>query len=174
MEVKIVMIERIKSNLALIVTGITLLGSIGAGYQSVVNIVNTLTGIDDRMIMIESEFETLKNETMVSNDIAVLYEKINKLEQTAAQADYYENQISYLTAEVNNLDQKVRDLEFKVDEHINFDNNFNDSQEYALQKWEWLDLQKKITTLENNQLQSWELDNLKDRLTYLEAYMHQH
>jgi len=41
-------------------------------------------------------------------------------------------------------------------------------------KWEWQDLLKKITTLENNQLESWEWDNLKDRITYLEAYMHNH
>jgi hypothetical protein len=41
-------------------------------------------------------------------------------------------------------------------------------------KWEWQDLLKKVTTLENNQLESWELDNLRDRITYLEAYMHQH
>ena len=168
------MFTKIKENLALIVTGITLLGSIGAGYNSVINIVNTLTGIDERMNSIEYDFQSLKESTMVSNDIAILYEKIFQLEQTANQADYYESQIAYLTAEFNNLDQKVRDLEFKVDEHINFDNNFQDSQEYQLQKWEWLDLQKKITTLENNQLETWELDNLKDRITYLEAYMHQH
>ena len=168
------MFAKIKENLALIVTGITLLGSIGAGYNSVINIVNTLTGIDERMNSIEYDFQTLKESTMVSNDIAILYEKIFQLEQTANQADYFESQITYLTAEFNNLDQKVRDLEFKVDEHINFDNNFQDSQEYQLQKWEWLDLQKKITTLENNQLETWELDNLRDRITYLEAYMHQH
>ena len=168
------MINKIKDNLALIVTAITLMGSIGAGVQSLGAVLNTLTGIDDRMNSIESQFTQLKESTMVSNDIAVLYEKINALENVARDADIYENQIAYLTAELNNLDQKVRDLEFKVDEHINFDNNFQDSQEYSLQKWEWQDMQKKITTLENNQLESWELDNLRDRITYLEAYMHQH
>jgi predicted nucleic acid-binding Zn-ribbon protein len=160
------MINKIKDNLALIVTAITLMGSIGAGVQSLGAVLNTLTGIDDRMNIIESEFTQLKESTMVSNDIAVLYEKISALEAVARDADMYENQIAYLTAELNNLDQKVRDLEFKVDEHINFDNNFQDSQEYSLQKWEWQDMQKKITTLENNQLESWELDNLRDRITY--------
>ena len=67
------MLSKIKDNLALIVTGITLLGSIGAGYNSVVNIVNTLTGIDERMNSIEYEFNVLKDSTMVSNDIAILY-----------------------------------------------------------------------------------------------------
>ena len=50
------MLQKIKENLALIVTGITLLGSIGAGFQSVSNIINTLTGIDERMNNIEYEF----------------------------------------------------------------------------------------------------------------------
>ena len=138
------MLAKLKENLALIVTAITLMGSIGAGVQSLTAVIDTLTGIDDRMNIIETDFQVLKDSTMVSNDIAVLYEKISALEAVAR------------------------------DEHINFDNNFQDSQEYSLQKWEWQDIQKKITTLENNQLESWELDNLRDRITYLEAYMHQH
>ena len=86
------MLSKIKDNLALIVTGITLLGSIGAGYNSVVNIVNTLTGIDERMNSIEYEFNVLKDSTMVSNDIAILYEKIYQLEQVAYNAEYLENE----------------------------------------------------------------------------------
>ena len=173
------MLKKLKDNLALVVTGITLLGSIGAGYNSVVNIVNTLTGIDERMVSIESQFETLKNETMVSNDIAVLYEKIYALEQIAYNADFLENELTTLKANYQNLDSELRDLEWKFedfqDRYISELNNPpQDSQEYELMKWEWQDLLKKITTLENNQLESWELDNLKDRITYLEAYMHQH
>lgn len=171
------MINKIKENLAIVVTGITLLGSIGAGYQSVINIVNTLTGIDERMVSIETKFENLKNETMVSNDIAVLYEKIAAIESQSQNLDYVVNQIGYYDSEINNLKQRLNDLEWKLEDlenKFNGNDGFFDSQEYSLQKWEWLDLQKKITTLENNQLESWELDSLKDRLTYLEAYMHQH
>lgn len=171
------MITKIKDNLALVVTGITLLGSVGAGFQAVTNIVNTLTGIDSRMINIETEFNKLKQDTMVSNDIAVLYEKIATIESQSQQFDYIVSQIGYYDSEINNLKQRIDSLEWAVQDlenKFNGDDGFFDSQEYSLQKWEWLDLQKKITTLENNQLESWELDSLKDRLAYLEAYMHQH
>ena len=112
------MISKIKDNLAIVVTAITLMGSIGAGVQSLGAVLNTLTNIDDRMNTIEVDF----------------------------QARYI--------SELNNPPQ--------------------DSQSYELMKWEWQDLLKKITTLENNQLESWEFDNLRDRITYLEAYMHNH
>ncbi|BAQ84790.1 putative adhesin-like protein [uncultured Mediterranean phage uvMED] len=173
------MIKKLKDNLALVVTGITLLGSIGAGFQSVTNIVNTLTGIDDRMNNIEFEFYQLKESTMVSNDIAVLYEKIYALEQIAYNAEFLENELTTLKANYQNLDNEVRDLEWKLEDFqaryiSELNNPPQDSQAYELMKWEWQDLLKKITTLENNQLETWELDNLRDRVTYLEAYMHQH
>ncbi len=173
------MIKKLKDNLALVVTGITLLGSIGAGFQSVTNIVNTLTGIDDRMNNIEYEFYQLKESTMVSNDIAVLYEKIYALEQIAYNAEFLENELTTLKANYQNLDNEVRDLEWKLEDFqaryiSELNNPPQDSQAYELMKWEWQDLLKKITTLENNQLETWELDNLRDRVTYLEAYMHQH
>ena len=173
------MLSKIKDNLALIVTGITLLGSIGAGYNSVVNIVNTLTGIDERMNSIEYEFNVLKDSTMVSNDIAILYEKIYQLEQVAYNAEYLENELTTLRANYQNLDSEPRDLEWKFEDFqaryiSELNNQPQDSQSYELMKWEWQDLLKKVTTLENNQLETWELDNIKDRITYLEAYMHQH
>lgn len=173
------MITKIKENLALIVTGITLLGSIGAGFQSVTNIVSTLTGIDERMNNIEYEFYQLKESTMVSNDIAILYEKIYQLEQVAYNAEFLENELTTLKANYQNLDNELRDLEWKVEDFqaryiSELNNPPQDSQAYELMKWEWQDLLKKITTLENNQLETWEFDNLRDRITYLEAYMHQH
>ena len=140
--------------LAIVVTAITLMGSIGAGFQSVTQIVNTLTGIDDRMNNIEYEFYQLKESTMVSNDIAILYEKLYQLVQ------------------VRDLEWKLEDFQARYISELN--NPPQDSQAYELMKWEWQDLLKKITTLENNQLESWEFDNLRDRITYLEAYMHQH
>tara|TARA_B100001559_G_C16321028_1_gene538788 strand:+ start:88 stop:609 length:522 start_codon:yes stop_codon:yes gene_type:complete len=173
------MLQKIKENLALIVTGITLLGSIGAGFQSVSNIINTLTGIDERMNNIEYEFYQLKESTMVSNDIAVLYEKIYALEQVAYDAEYLETELTTLRANYQNLDNELRDLEWKVEDFQNryisdLNNPSQDSQSYELMKWEWQDLLKKVTVLETNQLETWELDDIKNRIAYVEAMMHGH
>jgi uncharacterized phage infection (PIP) family protein YhgE len=155
------MISKIKDNLALVVTAITLMGSIGAGVQSLGAVLNTLTGIDDRMNSIESEFTQLKESTMVSNDIAVLYEKINALEAVARDADMYENQIAYLTAELNSLRQDVMDSGWDLD------------QKYIPEKWEWTDLNSKAIRLETQiqglEQRMWELDTLDDRITWLES-----
>ena len=131
------------------------------------------------MNVIETDFETLKESTMVSNDIAILYEKIYQLEQVAYNAEYLDTELTTLRANYQNLEKEVRDLEWKVEDFqaryiSELNNPPQDSQSYELMKWEWQDLLKKVTTLENNQLESWELDNLRDRITYLEAYMHQH
>ena len=173
------MLAKLKDNLALVVTAITLMGSIGAGVQSLGAVINTLTNIDERMNTIETDFESLKESTMVSNDIAILYEKIYQLEQVAYNAEFLETELTTLRANYQNLESEVRDLEWKLEDfqarYISELNNPPlDSQAYELMKWEWQDLLKKVTTLENNQLESWELDNLRDRITYLEAYMHQH
>ena len=74
------MFAKIKDNLGLIATAIALMGSVGAGIQSVGQIVNTLQGIDDRMNQVEVDFEMLKESTFVQGDIAVLFEKVQKLE----------------------------------------------------------------------------------------------
>ena len=163
------MIGKIKENLALVVTAITLMGSIGAGIQSLGAVLNTLNGIDERMNAIEYSFDELRSETMVSSDLATLYEKVNQLEQQASQLEYLSSQIGYYDSEINNLKQRLQDLEWKLD-----DSGFQDSQAYDVQKWEWQDLIKKVTTLENNQFESWELDGLRDRIAYLEALQHQH
>ncbi len=173
------MFKKLKDNLALVVTGITLLGSIGAGFQSVSNIVNTLTGIDERMNNIEYEFYQLKESTMVSNDIAILYEKIYQLEQVAYNAEYLEERLITLETNYFNLDNEVRDLEWKLEDFQNryisdLNNPSQDSQEYELMKWEWQDLLKKVTVLETNQLETWQLDDLKNRIAYVEAQMHGH
>ena len=92
------MLAKIKDNLAIVVTAITLMGSIGAGIQSLGAVLNTLSNIDERMNSIEYEFDTLKESTMVSNDIAVLYEKIYALEQVAYDAEYLETELTTLRA----------------------------------------------------------------------------
>ena len=164
------MISKIKDNLALIVTAITLLGSVGAGIQSLNAVLTTLGNIDERMNSIEYEFTTLKESTYVQNDIAVLYEKIYDLEEQAQQLEYLAGRIGFFDSEINNIKQRLGDLEWKFDD----ENNFVDSQAYELQKWEWQDLLRKITVIETNQLETWEIDNIKDRLTYLETSLHNH
>jgi ABC-type Na+ transport system ATPase subunit NatA len=76
------MLNKIKDNLGLIATAIALMGSVGAGLSTASEIVNTLQGIDDRMNQIEVDFDMLKDSTMVQGDIAVLFEKVQKLEIT--------------------------------------------------------------------------------------------
>ncbi len=76
------MLKKVKDNLGLIATAIALMGSVGAGLSTAANIVNTLQGIDDRMNQVEVDFEMLKESTFVQGDIAVLFEKVQKLEMT--------------------------------------------------------------------------------------------
>ena len=74
------MLSKIKDNLGLIATAIALMGSVGAGLSTAGDIVNTLQNIDDRMNQVEVDFEMLKESTFVQGDIAVLFEKVQKLE----------------------------------------------------------------------------------------------
>ena len=76
------MLNKIKDNLGLIATAIALMGSIGAGLSTATEIVDTLKGIDNRMNQVEVDFEMLKESTFVQGDIAVLFEKVQKLEIT--------------------------------------------------------------------------------------------
>lgn len=172
------MFTKIKDNLAIVVTAITLLGSIGAGIQSLGAVLTTLSNIDDRMYQIEEQFDQLRSETMVSSDIATLYEKINTLEQQASQYEYLSSQIGYYDSEINNLKQELRDLEWQVDEFMNRDANFQDSQEYSLQKWEWQDNLKTIERIKSDidvlNSQMWEVEDVRARLGYVEANTHNH
>jgi len=74
------MLGKIKDNLGLIATAIALMGTIGTGLSTAGDIVNTLQGIDDRMNQVEVDFEMLRESTFVQGDIAVLFEKVQKLE----------------------------------------------------------------------------------------------
>ena len=155
------MFKKLKDNLGLVVTGIALMSSVGAGIQSLNAVLSTLTGIDDRMNNIEYEFSALKESTMVSNDIAVLYEKINDLEMAASNLGRANEQIAYLQSEINSIRQDVMDSGWDLD------------QKYIPEKWEWSDLNSKAIRIET-QIQSleqrmWEIDTLDDRVTWLES-----
>ena len=160
------MLKKLKDNLGLVVTGIALMSSVGAGIQSLNAVLITLTGIDDRMNNIEYEFVSLKDSTYVQNDIAVLYEKIQSLEMAAQNVGRFNEEMATLQANLFNLEQTVRDGGFDLDRY------------YLLEKWEYQDLNDSITRMEtqvqtvNNSM--WELNDLKTRLAYLEANNHNH
>lgn len=82
------MLKKVKDNLGLIATAVALMGSVGAGLSTAGDIVNTLQNIDDRMNQVEVDFQMLKESTFVQGDIAVLFEKVQKLEVSSDTNQY--------------------------------------------------------------------------------------
>jgi polyhydroxyalkanoate synthesis regulator phasin len=155
------MFKKLKDNIGLVATAIALMGSVGAGLSTAADIVNTLQGIDDRMNNIEYEFQSLKEETMVSNDIAVLYEKIYDLENAAANLGRANEQIAYLQSEINNLRVAVDNSSWDLD------------NKYVPEKWEWDNLGDQVIRLEAQvislQNSLWKLDDYGNRIAWLES-----
>ena len=171
------MFKKLKDNLGLVVTGLALMSSVGAGIQSLNAVLTTLTGIDDRMNNIEYEFTTLKESTYVQNDIAVLYEKVQQLEMTAQNVGKFNEEMSALQTNLQNLEQNYYDLKFDTEQSLR-DSGFDLDRYYLLEKWEYQDLNDSLTRVQT-QIESvnqnlWEVDNLKDRLAFLEASNHGH
>jgi len=160
------MMQKIKDNIGLIATGFALMGTIGTGISTAADIVNTLQGIDERMEFVEREFGKLKEDTMVTSDIAVLYEKIQDLEITATEADYLREKLATLEANYYTLQESVRN------------SGFDTQNKYIPEKWEWQDMNDAITRVEtmNQSIQQrqWEIDDLKTRIAYVEANLHNH
>tara|TARA_Y100000592_G_scaffold96287_1_gene164498 strand:+ start:247 stop:762 length:516 start_codon:yes stop_codon:yes gene_type:complete len=171
------MINKIKENLGLAVTVIALMGSVGAGLRTAGDIVSTLSNIDERMNGIEMEFDQLKQETMVSNDIAVLYEKIYALEQTAQDTERFNEQMAYLSAEIENQRQQLQTLKIDTEQALS-ESGMDLSNKKLLEQWEWSDAQAQIiridTILQQVQQDLWNLDSLDTRIAYLEANLHGH
>jgi hypothetical protein len=86
------MIKKIKDNIGLVATGLALMGTVGAGLSTATELIDKLTTIDERMNEIRVDFEMLKDSTMVQGDIAVLFEKVQKLEIAN---DVQENGMNY-------------------------------------------------------------------------------
>ena len=160
------MLSKIKDNIGLVATAIALMGSVGAGIQSVGQIVNTLQGIDERMVGIEVEFEQLKQDTMVSNDIAVLYEKIQSLEEQAMRYQELDQTLASMSTEINTLKEDLRE------------SGMDFSNKKLLEEWEWSEAQAQIiridTILQQVQQDLWNLDSIDTRIAYLEANLHGH
>ena len=160
------MIDKIKDNLGLAVTVIALMGSVGAGLRTAGDIVSTLSNTDERMNGIEMEFDQLKQETMVSNDIAVLYEKIQSLEEQAMRYQELDQTLATMSTEINTLKDDLRE------------SGMDFSNKKLLEEWEWSDAQAQIiridTILQQVQQDLWNLDSLETRIAYLEANLHGH
>ena len=160
------MIDKIKENLGLAVTVIALMGSVGAGLRTAGDIVSTLSNIDERMNGIEMEFDQLKQDTMVSNDIAVLYEKIQSLEEQAMRYQELDQTLATMTTEINTLKEDLRE------------SGMDFSNKKLLEEWEWSDAQAQViridTILQQLQQDLWNLDSLETRIAYLEANLHGH
>ena len=160
------MLSKIKDNIGLVATAIALMGSVGAGIQSVGQIVNTLQGIDERMVGIEIEFEQLKQDTMVSNDIAVLYEKIQSLEEQAMRYQELDQTLASMSTEIMQLKEDLRE------------SGMDFSNKKLLEEWEWSEAQAQIiridTILQQVQQDLWNLDSIDTRIAYLEANLHGH
>ena len=171
------MLNKIKENLGLAVTVIALMGSVGAGLRTAGNIVSTLSNIDERMNGIEVEFDQLKQDTMVSNDIAVLYEKIYALEQTAQDTERFNEQMAYLSAEIQNQREQLQTLKIDTEQALS-ESGMDLSNKKLLEQWEWSDAQAQIiridTILQQVQQDLWNLDSLDTRIAYLEANLHGH
>ena len=171
------MIDKIKDNLGLAVTVIALMGSVGAGLRTAGDIVSTLSNIDERMNGIEMEFDQLKQDTMVSNDIAVLYEKIYALEQTAQDTERFNEQMAYLSAEIQNQREQLQTLKIDTEQAL-AESGMDLSNKKLLEEWEWSDAQAQViridTILQQLQQDLWNLDSLETRLAYVEANLHGH
>ena len=165
------MLEKIRNNIALVIGGFTIVGAVVGGINTVGRLVDTLSGIDDRV----SQLEQLVADNEIQNQISILYEKIYQLEQVAYNVDYYSNLLK--------LDQKVMYLEWKVDDFQNryisdLNNPSQDSQEYSLQKWEWQDMLKQIermkTQVENVNQNWWQVDENTNQIQQLWQQTHGH
>jgi len=160
------LLGKIKENLGLAVTVIALMGSVGAGLRTAGDIVSTLSNIDERMDGIEMDFDQLKQDTMVSNDIAVLYEKIQSLEEQAMRYQELDQTLATMTTEINTLKEDLRE------------SGMDFSNKKLLEEWEWSEAQAQIiridTILQQLQQDLWNLDSLETRIAYLEANLHGH
>ncbi len=160
------MLNKIKENLGLAVTVIALMGSVGAGLRTAGNIVSTLSNIDERMSGIEMEFDQLKQDTMVSNDIAVLYEKIQSLEEQAMRYQELDQTLATMSTEIIQLKEDLRE------------SGMDFSNKKLLEEWEWSEAQAQViridTILQQLQQDLWNLDSLDTRIAYLEANLHGH
>ena len=106
------MIKFLRENIPVILGGVTLVGAIFSGVQQLTLVVDNLNSVDDRIYNLEEQFYQLEQSTMVSNDIAILYEKIYQLESANYENDYLAERVLLLEENYSDLQQKMYDLEY--------------------------------------------------------------
>ena len=103
------------------------------------------------MYDLEYRFDELRNETQVSNDIAILYEKIYQLESAN-----YDNE--YLSERVTVLENKVWELENDLGEIT-----------YLSERITYIEANMYNQPENDNVIELWEFQNLRDRVLILET-----
>jgi hypothetical protein len=164
------MIDWLRKNITLLTVGIGLIGSVLAGLQQTADIVDSIRTVDERMYSLEEQFWQLQEDTMVSNDIAILYEKIYQLEQANYENEYLSERVLLLEENYNDLVQKMYDLEYLEERVIYLESNqYNDSGS-GIEEWDFDNLKDRVLVLETQWNDKWwKFDNYDDRLDYLES-----
>tara|TARA_Y100000593_G_C4223216_1_gene292982 strand:+ start:378 stop:884 length:507 start_codon:yes stop_codon:yes gene_type:complete len=167
------MIDKLRQNIPLVLGGITLLGAIGSGINEMGRVVDTLTGIDDRMSEIEIRFDELRDETMVSNDIAIIFEKINQLEQESWESGYLEDRVLLLEESYGDLQTKYYDLEYDIEylkERIIYLESDMNQDQGGVEDYELQELKDRLLILENEWYNNkWKFEDFDNRIQWLES-----
>ena len=117
---------------------------------------------------------------MVSSDIAVLFSRLQALEDDAMRFQNLDQDLGYINGKLQALEQESNDLDWKIQDLENriFNDNFSDTQELDIQKWEWNELVKKANAneikIQTVKEELWQLEDNRTRINYLEANNHNH
>ena len=164
------MIEWLRKNITFLTVGVGLIGSIFAGLQQTAEIVESIRTVDERMVGLESQFYQLQEDTMVSNDIAILYEKIYQLESANYETEYLAERVLILEENYTDLQQKLYDLEYLEERIIYLESNQYNDNNSGIEEWDFDNLKDRVLVLETQWNDKWwKFDNYDDRLDYLES-----
>ena len=164
------MIKFLRENIPLILGGVTLVGAIFSGVQQLTLVVDNLNSVDDRMYNLEEQFYQLEESTMVSNDIAILYEKIYQLESANYENEYLAERVLLLEENYSDLQQKMYDLEYLEERVIYLESNQYNDNGSGIEEWDFDNLKDRVLVLETQWNDKWwKFDNYDDRLDYLES-----
>ena len=166
------MLQKIRENIAFIAVAVGLMGSVGAGIQQTTHIVDSILSVDERMYYLEEQFYQLQESTMVSNDIAILYEKISQLESANYENEYLSERVLLLEENYGDLQQKMYDLEY-LSERVTYleANQYADTGDGSgIDEWEFDQLKDRVLILETQWGEKWwKFDDFDNRLDWLES-----
>ena len=167
------MLQKIRENIAFIAVAVGLMGSVGAGIQQTTHIVDSILSVDERMYYLEEQFYQLQESTMVSNDIAILYEKISQLESANYENEYLSERVLLLEENYGDLQQKMYDLEY-LSERVTYleANQYAETEnDSGIDEWEFTMLRDRVLILETefDSMEWWRVTELENRITWLES-----